>query len=212
MADNERASDALDTLVRQGEILSELVATWSDATHKLMDHDSVQVRWERGSAVKFILQHAAVREQAKERVVERLREAGADELAGALEGDAASRRGEIGRLDEEARGHQAISLNNPEVDIVVEQVVSRLRKELDTEAAQVAEVVKVLGGPEERNLPSDRAVRTQSLLHLSPEPKWYERAGALRALKAFYDHLRSSPNDITSPAVDEGREYQPGPK
>ena len=49
----------------------------------------------------------------------RMREAGQDALATKLDSDAPSRRERLATLDELARGHQALSLNFPEIDDVV---------------------------------------------------------------------------------------------
>lgn len=213
MDDSEKDADALDSLVRQNAIIEDLAAKWSHDTHELMDHDDVNVRWERGSATKFLLQHAAVREEAKTRVVARLGEVGETDLATTLEGDGPARRTDIAELDRVAHGHTGINLNSPAVDTALERVLARLRPEIEAERDLLAKVVGVLGpDPRSRGLPRARTVRMQSALRPSPEPHWYDRIGALKAVQALYDHLRSSPAGLTNPAVDEGREYRPGPR
>jgi hypothetical protein len=47
--------------------------------------------------------------------------------------------------------------------------------------------------------------------HPSPHRRWYENIKPLRALVAFYDHLRSSPEGLTAPNVYRSREHMPGP-
>jgi len=44
---------------------------------------------------------------------------------------------------------------------------------------------EVLGPPGERGLPSARGVRTHSVTHPNPTPKWYDTVGPLKAICAF---------------------------
>lgn len=205
-------ADALDSLARQNEIIADLAAQWSKDTQKLMEGDDVHTRWERGSAVKYLLQHLAVREEAKGAVVSRLRQTGAGELADALEGDGPARREEIDALDEASRGTQAINLNSPAVDREIERVIHRFRSEQDVERTVVPKAVEALGEQGRRDLPSGAQVRRRSVLHPNPEPGWSDRVGALKILRAVYQHLRGAPSGGTTPAIDLGREAEPGPR
>jgi len=204
--------DALDSLVRQNEIIADLADRWSQDTQKLMGGDDVHTRWERGSAVKYLLQHVAVREQAKEVVIARLREVGSEDLADELEGDGPSRRAEIGALDHASKGTQAMNLNSPAVDVEVERIISRFRTEMRAEQGLLQRVAEVLGAPGDRNLPSGAQVRRRSVLHPSPEPRWYDRVGPLKMVRAAYQHFRGAPSGGTTPAIDVGREAEPGPR
>lgn len=205
--------DALDTLAEQDKIIAGLLDDWSARTRQLTDHDDVDVRWRRGSAVKLLLQHLAVREEAKQQIVARLDEVGQGDLARRLEGDGPARRSEIDDLEAVTRGHQAITLNTPEADIAVERVLNRARAEIGEDGGGLLDAVAgALGPAGERGLPGDRAVRMHSVTRPSPHPRWYDRVGPLKAARAWYDHLRGTPHGMVSPDVDAAREHQPGPR
>lgn len=203
--------DALDTIQVQDEIIADLLGKWRDATATLREGDDVNVRWERGSAAKLVLQHFAVRESAKQALAGALREREEVALADKVEGDGVRRREAIDRLDETVRGRQAITLNNPDVDHAVEALGELFDRERDAELADVLPRAEALLGPAgERDLPSARHVRTHAPTHPSPVPKWHDKVGPLKAVRALYDHLRGTPTGGTSPSVDEGREHLPG--
>lgn len=115
----EQPVDALDVIFTQDQALADLFAMWRRTSEQLNQGDDIDLRWRRGSAVKLLLQHLAVREAAKEALVRRVTEAGQEGLATKLNGDAISRREGLAALDELGRGQQAISLNFPEIDAVV---------------------------------------------------------------------------------------------
>jgi hypothetical protein len=211
-SDREKNRDALDALGRDNEVIGGLLDKWSTSTATLTREDSVEVRWERGSTVKLLLQHLAVREEAKVQLAGRLRDEGHGDLADRLEGDGPGRRADISGLDEVARGHQAITLNTPGVDVAVQRLAARLRPELEAEGPDglLGEIVGVFGRTtDERDLPSARKVRMQGATHPNPYPKWYDKVGILKATRALYDHLRSSPSGATSPGTDSSREHDP---
>jgi hypothetical protein len=74
--------DAFDALAEQERLAGGLIAGWKDISGQLADHDSVDLRWQRGSDVKLLLQHLAVREEALAEVAVRLRQLGRAELFG----------------------------------------------------------------------------------------------------------------------------------
>ncbi len=203
--------DALDTLAEQDALVIDLAEKWRSHTRTLTDHDDVDVRWRRGSTVKLLLQHLAVREEAVGRVSDRLAETGHEDLARRLEGDGPQRRTEISDLEALTRGHEAVTLNTPEADVAVQRLVARLARESEGRDGLLEEAGKALGASGERGLPTDRGVRMRSVTRPSPEPKWYDRVGSLKAVRAWYDHLRGTPHGMTSPDVDSAREHQPGP-
>ena len=205
--------DALETLELQDRLVVDLLDRWKAGTRHLSEQgDDVNTRWERGSEVKLLLQHLAVREEAKGRVRDALVVAGREDLAGRLEGDGPGRRADLDALEEAARGLVAMNLNSPDVDRAVLRIDERVRPELLEESSLLPAVGEALGPVEDRDLPSDRNVRMHSVTHPSPEPRWFDRVGPLRAVRAWYDHLRGSPHSGTSPKVDAAREYVPGPK
>ena len=203
--------DALDVITTQDGIIADLLQAWRDATERLKAGDDVNVRWERGSAAKLLLQHFALREAAKNALTTALGERGESDLAAGFEGDGAARRQAMDRLDREVRGHQAMTLNNPGVDTAVAELGALFDREQHAEMEElVPAAVAILGPSGSRELPSARKVGVTSTTHPSPEPRWYDRVVPLRALRAFYQHLRGTPTGFTSPAVDEGREHTPG--
>jgi hypothetical protein len=208
---SQKTGDALDALNEQDERVAELVSGWRDSTKALEQADDVEVRWERGSEVKLLLQHLAVRETAIEEIASALREAGGKDLADRLEGDGVRRRVAIAHLEALIRGLQAISANNPEIDQAVEDLVEIVDQEhADDRQSLLTQIATVLGPEENRGLRSAHYVQTHSPTVPSPEPRWYDRVGPLRFLRAAYDHLRGSPSGGTKPSVDEGREHLPG--
>lgn len=205
--------DALETLELQNGLIADLLGKWTAGTHHLeQEGDDVNTRWERGSEVKLLLEHLAVREEAMGAVGAALRRAERDDLADQLDGDGRARREDIDALEGAVRGLSAVNLNSPDVDRAVLRVGERTRKELGDQAGLLPAVGGALGPVDRRDLPSDRNVRMHSVTRPSPEARWYDKAGPLRAVRAWYDHLRGSPHSGTSPKVDEAREYVPGPK
>jgi len=83
-------------------------------------------------------------------------------------------------------------------------------REMDLETNETVPAVRQLLGPSgKRGLPSARHVRTHSPTYPSPVPRWYDKIGPLKAIRALYDHLRTAPSGATAPGVDEGREHLP---
>ncbi|HWG73624.1 MAG TPA: hypothetical protein VG184_06185 [Acidimicrobiales bacterium] len=209
--ETKEPADALEVIGVQNKTLGELFAAWGDATDELKQGDSVDTRWERGSADKLILQHLAVRESAKEVVAKRLAEAGHAELGRKLEGDGPGRRKAISRLDELTRGLEAINLNRPDIDEVIKEVGGIFEAESQAESQEVLPSIReALGPATARDLPSARHVRTHSPTHPNPVPRWYDKVGPLKAVRALYDHLRGTPHGGTTPDVDSPREHTPG--
>jgi hypothetical protein len=209
----DKPVDALDVIYSQDQVIADLFDMWHRISEQLRDGgEDVDLRWRRGSAVKLLLQHLAVREAAKEALVRRIRRTGHDDLATNLDGDGVARRERLAALDELARGHQAMSLNFPAIDAVVADLAARFAGEREKdESTFLPAAAAELGPPGKRGLPSARSVRMQSMTHPSPVPRWYDRVPAVKAFLAFYDHLRSAPSGAANPGVDNAREHLPGP-
>ena len=206
----DESGDALDSLELQDEIIRDLYRQWDHGRAQLEHGDSVNVRWEKGSAAKLVLQHVAVRESAKEAVAGRLREINEHALADRMEGEGVFRRRAIDRCDELIRGHQAITVNGVEIDTAMADLEGIVLGELAGELREIVPEAKpVLGSSGERGLPSARHIRTHSTTHPSPEARWYDKVGPFKALRALYDHLRTSPRGGTRPGLDNAREYDP---
>ena len=46
----------------------------------------------------------------------------------------------------------------------------------------------------------------QSVTHPRPVPRWYDSVPVIKAVQAFYDHLRSAPSGVLNPGVDRARD------
>lgn len=209
----DEPDDALEAISVQDGLIADLLGSWRAATDRLREGDDIDVRWERGSAAKLLVQHFAVRESAKNAVTAALQTKGHDDLASQFEGDGVARRQAMDRLDETVRGRQAMSLNAPDVDEAVVRLGEHFDQEREAEVHDLVPAAAKLFGPVgQRDLPSGRQVRLTSTTHPAPVPKWFDQVTPLRAARAFYQHLRGTPTGGTSPAVDEGREHMPGPQ
>jgi hypothetical protein len=210
--DADDPSDALDSLESADREIAFLLDKWRTDTATLEEGDDVDVRWQRGSAAKLLLQHFAVRESAKDALSAKLRADGHAELAELVEGDRAERRRAIATLDEESRQRSGINLNNPDVDRAVMRLGEIFDAEReDDEATVIPAVATEMGASGERDLPSARMVQATAQTHPSPEPGFTERVTPLKAVRALYQHLRGSPTGGTAPQVDAARDHLPGP-
>lgn len=197
--------DALDVLVEENGAIAGLLAEWRRTTSKLRESDDVDVRWDRGSAGKLLVQHVAARESAKDLLAASLDEAGAGELAARVKGDHEARKVALSRLDELGRGHQAMTLSNPQMDEAVEAYGRLFDDEVAAEGdGFVAEVRASL--PAQAEVPTAKQAYAESTLNPNIEPAWYDRFPFLRRLRASYQHLRFSPRGGTKPGVDPVRE------
>jgi hypothetical protein len=205
--DTQEPTDALEVLEQQNGVISDLFDTWDAGTRDLEEGDSVETRWERGSAGKLLLQHLALRESAKELLARRLADLGETDLAGRLEADGVTRRAAIDRFDELVRGHQAITINVPATDAVIAELEAIFSRERTAESTELLPAARrIFGPPGDRDLASARYVRTHAPTHPSPVPRWFDRIGPLKAVRAYYDHLRATPTGGTKPDLDGGRE------
>ncbi len=198
--------DAVDVLLSENHAIQRLLAEWRRATATLEGGDDVEVRWDRGSAAKLLVQHIAARESAKDLLAGRFDERSDHGLAARVRGDHEARKAVLRRLDELGRGHQAITLSNPEMD----EAVERFGQMFDVESAgedDVAELRGALGSQEDA--PSAKQTYAESSLRPNVEPAWYDRVGVLRRLRASYQHARFAPRGGTRPGIDSSRE-RPG--
>jgi hypothetical protein len=203
MADDR---DALDVLVQEDRVVGDLLDAWKKDTARLEEGDDVAVRSERGANVKLLVQHLALREGAIGEVVGALRDGGENASADYLEADGVRRRTAINDLEQQARGLQAMSLNNADVSRAVLGVAEVIGAELSTRRDLIGNVAETLGPPEKRDLPSARYVQNHSPTAPSPEERWHDKVGPLKAIRTAYDHLRGTPRGGTEPSVDPARE------
>lgn len=209
-ADTKR--DALDALVSQNEAIADLFKQWDSSTELLRAGDDVDVRWKRGTAVKMLVEHFAVREAALGTIGDRLKPVDPS-LATRVEGNGAERRRSIDRLDELTRGHPPISLNNPEADGAVTELHAIFdRESAESETGLVPAIESALGPRGQRGLPTEHWVRMHSSTHPSPEPKWFDRIGPLKALRSAFDQFRAAPYEGVDRTVDRSGAGRPGPR
>lgn len=201
--------DALDSLAVQNHAIQELLTTW-ESVRCAGPGGNVETRWRRGSTAKLLLQHLAVREQAKFCVVDRLETLGEQQLARRLMAAGPARRHLIDELDVAVRGQPTVALNIQGLEGLIREIRTLFDGEFSTESSELIPLAAELLGPAgERGLPSGRWVRRHSATHPGPRRRWYEKLGPLQALHAFYDHLRSTPLSGTSPDIDRSKEYVP---
>jgi hypothetical protein len=209
--ETDQPGDALEALQSQDDILSELFGQWNDHTKELEGGDDVDIRWQRGSITKLLLDHLAVREAAKQVVCDRLREVGHEDLAARLEGDGVRRRQVIDRYEDLIKGQQAVMANTPDHDQLVVTLQEIFQAEVGPERGEwLPEARRILGPVGERGLPSSRWVRMHADTHPSPVPGWLDKIGPLKAMRAIYDHLRGLPGGGTNPEIEVGKRQRPG--
>ena len=210
---NKKPEDALETLCVQDELIRGMLDKWEEAEGRFDEsrEENVKQRWVAGSSVKLLVQHLAVREEAARHVRRRLEAVGQSELATRLEGNGEYRRRLIRELDKLVRFHEAITLNTPQIQQTVLSIDGVARTAIDDDGQLVARIEGVLGPAGSRGLPSDLSVRLRSTTYPVLRGRWWENIGPLRALAAFYAHLRLSPKGILSPRLDKSREHLPGP-
>ncbi|MBO0692864.1 MAG: hypothetical protein J2P58_08210 [Acidimicrobiaceae bacterium] len=210
VAIRDETGDAFDTLIQQDGLVDQLLDAWREGTHRLEEGDDVVIRSRRGSDVKLLLQHLAVREASIDAIERRLTEKGEGGLAHGLQAQGVARREAIRRLDRLVRGRASMTVNNADVSLAVIDLGKILDRERAGRADLLAQIEAALGPREERRLPSARSVRTHSPTMPSTVPRWYDRIGPLKAGRALYDHLRGTPSHGTRPSVDAAREHTPG--
>lgn len=207
---DDQPVDALDSVSVQDRAVATLLEGWTRATDQLRQDDHADVRWQRGTDVKMLLEHLAVREEAIGQVVRRLERLGSSERAAELDGDGTHRRELIAGLDEQVRGVLPWGTNNPQVDTVLEELGPVLDAEQETHRRLLPTLGQELGPPGERGLPSARYVRAHAVTHVNPTPAWYDKIGPLRAVRALYDHLRGHPGAGLAPSVGDALKHVPG--
>src|SRR5262249_51357610 len=155
--------------------IADLFQQWDSSTEILRAADDVDLRWKRGTAVKMLVEHFAVREAALGAIGGRLRKVDPG-LANRVDGDGVERRRRIDRLYELTRGHTPMTLNNPEVDAAVSTLYAIFdRESQDAETGLVPAIEAALGARGQRGLPTEHWVRMHSATHPSPQPRWFDR-------------------------------------
>ena len=107
MGTKREVLDALDVVGFQDDVIGKLTLKWRDAERRLAEKGGVDQRSDRGSAIKLLLMHMAVRESARIAVALRLREVRNAGLADEFDVNGPKRRAAIDEL-----GRAAWSLGN----------------------------------------------------------------------------------------------------
>jgi hypothetical protein len=208
--ESEPQKDALDTLVSQNQAIGDLFKQWDSSTEILQAGDDVDVRWKRGTVAKMLVEHFAVREAALGSIDDRLRKVDAS-LANRVKGNGVERRRSIDRLFELTRGQGPMMLNNPEVDAAVPTLHAIFDQEMQSETESIPAVERALGARGQRGLPTEHWVRMHSSTYPSPEPRWFDRIGPLKALRSAYDQFRLAPYEGVDRTADRTGASRPGP-
>lgn len=197
-------------MTHQDSMIEAAAKIIEDADRELSEHDSVDTRWARGSAIRVLLQHLAVREGARTAVAERLRQRGLSDLARNLVRDAECCRRAIDDLEESVRGFQAIDANSPEITAAAKHAIQVWAEDARQQADVLAQIARQLGASGQRDLPSAHTIQMMSTLHPRVQPRWYDHLKPIKMLRAWYQYWRASSSDDLSPAVDGLREQTPG--
>jgi hypothetical protein len=166
-------------------------------------NSTVQQGWLRGTFGKLLVEHAALRVAAKEDVATALRASDHGQLADELTRHLPLARALLDRLDELARGVEAMGLaaSAPFVTTVgklAEAVRDDLGSEVDDLLPKIADAL----GPHRSGLRSAKYIGSHSPTHPGPDQQWYDTVGPLARIHACYDRLRSYPTAQSWPMAD----------
>lgn len=181
--------DALDQLLFEDKILVRLLGAL---------HDEGQNRRRHGRTIKVFVERMAVRQAARELVVEAV--ASIPELSGLstrLHDQVPEARQRLDRLDELTRGVASTNLNQAQdVDAAIAAMEPLIRADMSTDLRELIPAVSARFSPEERRkvLPSAGYVLRHCPLHPGAHPRrWYEHIGPIVWVHAVYDYLRNLP-------------------
>jgi hypothetical protein len=189
--------NTLDLLVHEDEVLRDLFDQWRG-----LQGADVEVRYERGTVEKILLEHVAVREAAKHYLGEGLGELGHQDLAARVVGDLDGRIGLIDDLDHLMSGVQPMGLG-PDVTEAVGRLADTLGPEIDEDLGQVVPDVRAAVSADQLTsaFKDPRYVRRHAPLHPATG-HWWEGWGPLERAHAIYDRLRSEPGGAVRPSSE----------
>lgn len=190
--------DALDQLLYEDRAVEELLKAFDDETLDRRQH---------GEVAKLLVEHLAVREAAKEYIAEGL--SGRAELAGVADRmlhGVAQRRSHLRRLDELARGVEAINVNQGQsFDAAVGEIRPALADDIRHDVEELVPLLHDRLDERARHklFPSARFVRAHAPTHPGAHGRrWYERINPLVRLHAAYDFLRGFPKGGSKPSAE----------
>jgi hypothetical protein len=202
---NDR-TDSLTMVREQDRLLFTILRGW-DATTPEPDVEGtrtlVRQAYKRGTFGKLLIEHGALRLAAKRDVARVLEDSGQDGLAEEFVRHMAEIRRLLARLDELARGANAMSVAaSPEFAGTVGRLVGVLRADLDTEPARLLPGIERALGEHRSELHSARWVRHHAPSHPAPRQSWYARIPLVVRVRTRYDHLRGFPWADSAPMAD----------
>jgi hypothetical protein len=200
------AHDSLAMVAEQDRQLIETFTGW-DATTPGPDVDDtgtlVRSAYKRGTYGKLLIEHGALRIAAKRDVARVLYDIGSADLADEFLRHMADVRVLVDRLDELARGVNAMGVAaSSEFARAAGELAALLRADLDTEPARVLPRIEAALGAERGELHSEHWVRHHAPTHPAPRGRWYTRVPMLVRIQARYDHLRGFPWADSAPMAD----------
>jgi hypothetical protein len=189
--------DSLTLLAELDRLLIEIFNGW-DATAPSPGVDdagtAVRSAFKRGTYGKLLIEHAALRVAAKTDVARALCDIGSDALADDLCRQLPKVRLVLDRLDEFARGVEAMGVaSSEEFAGAVGEVAALVRADLGTEAAEAIPRIAAALGDHRDKLHSARWVRHHAPTHPGQTQRWYSRIPVVVRIQARYDHLRGFP-------------------
>lgn len=201
---DEKHFDSLDFLATQDGDLGKIFEGFDNAGPVPDDpNGTVEQGWLRGTFGKLLVEHAALRVAAKEDVAKALRASDNGQLADELTRHLPQARALLDRLDELARGVEAMGLaaSAPFVTTVGE-LADAVRDDLGSEVADLLPKVAVALGAHRSELRSAKYIGSHSPSHPGPDQQWYDTVGPLARIHACYDSLRSYPKAQSWPMAD----------
>jgi hypothetical protein len=204
--DRDPTHDSLAMVAEQDRQLIEIFAGWDDTTPGPDVDDSgalVRSAYQRGTYGKLLIEHGALRIAAKRDVARVLYDIGSTDLADEFLRHMADVRRLVDRLDELARGVNAMGVAaSMEFAGAAGELAALLRADLDTEPSRVLPRIEAALGTHRGELHSDRWVRHHAPTRPSPRGRWYTRVPILVRIQARYDHLRGFPWAGSAPMAD----------
>ena len=203
--DGDSRNDSLELLGEQDRVLAQIFDGW-DATTLDPDADTrtvVRAGFERGTYGKLLIEHTAIRVAAKTDIARVLRDVGDDGLADDLTRHLPEARRLLDRLDELARGVDAmgVAASAPFAGAVGE-LAALIRADLQAEPDRMMPGIAAALGHHRAELHSARWVNHHAPTHPGSGERWYDAIPVLVRVHARYDHLRGFPWADSSPMDD----------
>ena len=210
-------ADSLALLAEQDRLLIDILNGWDAATPPPDVDDTstvVSAAFQRGTYGKLLIEHTALRVAAKTDIAPVLHDIGADALADDFIRHLPEVRRLLDRLDEMARGVNAMGVAaSLSFAGAVGELAALMRADLGAEPERAIPRVEAALGDHRAKLHGARWVRRHAPTHPAPEKRWYDRIPLLVWVQARYDHLSGFPWAYSAPMADpkvaEAVEHEP---